>query len=26
VVIGWVFFALPEPAMSLEYLRKMFGI
>lgn len=26
VVIGWVFFALPTPALSLEYLGKMFGL
>jgi alginate O-acetyltransferase complex protein AlgI len=26
VVIGWVFFALPDPAMSVDYLRKMFGL
>ena len=26
VVMGWVFFALPDPAMSFDYLQKMFGI
>lgn len=26
VVVGWVFFVLPDTAMSLDYLRKMFGL
>lgn len=26
VVLGWVFFALPEPRMSFEFLQKLFGL
>lgn len=26
VVVGWVFFALPEPSQSFEFLQKLFGL
>ena len=26
VAVGWVFFALPEVGMSIDHLRKMFGL